>query len=184
MTLRTLFSWIPLAILALVFYVGCPSEDQDDDDNDSAATDDDVADDDAADDDAADDDAADDDAADDDAADDDAADDDTSAGVPNIVVTPPSLNFGVVNVGSTETLPLEIVNNGDGALEIIEMVCPLAEIAFNPFTGFIPPGGNETLAIDATCTVENEYYGNLTIVSNDPDENMIQIQVILVCDEA
>ena len=178
MTLHTLFSWIPLTALALCFFVGCPSDDDvTDDDDDSAVGDDDVADDDAADDDAADDDAADDDAVDDDAADDDVA------GDPDIVVNPPALNFGTVAVGTSAVEPLEIVNIGDGALEIFEMICPLKAITFNPFVGVIPPTGAETIPVTANCTVEEEVVGNLTIISNDPDESPMQIQVIVICDE-
>ena len=174
MTLRHLLSWIPLTILALVFYVGCPSEDETDDDDDSAVGDDDVADDDVADDDSA---------ADDDAADDDAADDDTATGDPNIVADPHTLNFGTVSVGSDSTLPLAIINTGDGPLEVFEMYTPLPAITFTAFVGVIPPQGNEVVQITATCTAEEEVIGNLMIVSDDADENPLRVQVILLCDE-
>jgi len=166
--------WFLCAVfaLALALCIGCP-EDETQDDDDSAAGDDDAADDDTGDDDTG----------DDDTGDDDTGDDDV-AGDPDIAATPPALNFGTVGVGNSATIPLEIANVGTGPLEIFEMVCPLPAISFTPFTGVIPPGSAETVPVTGTCTVEEEVGGMLVIASDDPDENPLQIQVILICDEA
>ena len=163
------------ALICGFVMVGCPEDDPvtDDDDDDSAAGDDDDA---TAGD-------------DDDSAmgdDDDATagdDDDTVAGDPDIQTAPGALNFGVINVGSTSDLPLDIRNLGTGDLQITNMVAPMSQINFTPFSGTIPPGGGETVVITAVCTIEEVATGNLIITSNDPDESPLSIQVSMDCDE-
>ena len=163
-----------LFLLSLGLVLGCPGDDSDDDTSE--------ADDDAADDDSGDDD----DVGDDDAADDDsgADDDDSAAGEPDLVVNPQVLDFGSVAVGSTLGLPLEIVNIGDGPLEIFDMVSPVTVITFTPFTGVLPPGAHEAVAFDATCTEVGEQTGHLVIQSSDPDEPQKLVPVTVMCVEA
>ena len=167
------------ALICGFVMVGCPEDDpvtDDDDDDDSAVGDDDDA---TADDD-------DDATADDDDDDDDATagdDDDTMAGDPDIQTAPGALNFGVIAVGSTSDLPLDIRNLGTGDLQITNMVSPMSQINFTPFTGPIPPQGSETVVITAVCTIEEIATGNLIITSNDPDESPLSLQVSMDCDE-
>ncbi len=171
----TTWKWTFLFALICGFVmVGCPEDEPvgDDDDDDSAAGDDDDAtagdDDDSA------------------VGDDDdtiPGDDDDAAGDPDIQTAPGALNFGVVSVGGTSDIPLDVRNLGTGDLEVFNMASPMSQINFTPFVGIIAPGGVETVVITAVCTVEEIATGNLIITSNDPDESPLSLQVSMDCDE-
>jgi len=101
------------------------------------------------------------------------------AGVPDIGVNPTSFNVTLPqNTVSNETLI--IGNNGDETLtySITSGVDWLSE---SPTSGTVNPSNqtNITITINTTGLSVGEYYANITIANNDPDENPVIIPVNL-----
>ena len=100
---------------------------------------------------------------------------------PKIEVLPKQLNFGVVDVGSTSTLGVNLFNNGASPLEILEF-----RIEGDPqdATSFIlsrqpppiiPPTENAVIEISfrPSLRLSEGHKANLVIGSNDPDNPQI-----------
>ena len=98
---------------------------------------------------------------------------------PDIWVSPTEFNVTLPqNMVSNETLI--IGNNGNGALtySITSGVDWLSE---SPTSGTVSPSNqtNITVTINTTALDVGEYYANITIVNNDPDENPVIVPVHL-----
>jgi len=93
---------------------------------------------------------------------------------PDITVTPASVNFGNVNVGSTSDETVTVKNEGSANLTIGTITSPAS-----PFSKVTDHCSNKTLTPNQTCTLTyrftptsvNGFNGNSNIPSNDPDEN-------------
>jgi immune inhibitor A len=100
---------------------------------------------------------------------------------PDIDVNATSFSF-TVQQNNTDNDILTISNLGNATLvwSITEVV-PAGWLTENPVSGSIVPGGfqNVTLSVDATGLVTGGYSCNLSIASNDPDENPLNITVNL-----
>ncbi|MBN1762511.1 MAG: hypothetical protein JW878_05475 [Methanomicrobia archaeon] len=100
-------------------------------------------------------------------------------GVPDISVEPISFDVSL-NQSDTWNDILEIGNDGNETLtySITDNDSWLDE---NPKSGSVPPGeyDNITVTIDTTGLPVDEYYANITITNNDPDENPVMIPVHL-----
>ena len=102
---------------------------------------------------------------------------------PDIEVSPLLLDFGNVPVGSFKTMTLLLSNRGPGDL-IIGAISTLAA----PFSIRSDQCSGQTLGPAGNCTIEvdfsplgqgNERFdGQLTIASNDPDENPVLVGLI------
>ncbi len=82
-------------------------------------------------------------------------------------IDPVSLSFGTVNVGSSVSLPVTIINPGDASLIISDITSSDAQYTFSsslPIT--VLPGGNTAIDITFTPTGEGTYPGNLSFVHN------------------
>ena len=85
-------------------------------------------------------------------------------------VSPASLNFGNVNVGSNATLPVTVNNTGTLALDISNIVSSDASITFAPnaFPVSVPAGGSQVFNVTFAPTVAGAVNGNLTFSHNGP----------------
>ena len=188
-----------LMLLPSLSLLGCEDTDDDDDtaaDDDDTGDDDDTADDDdddtGDDDDSADDD---DDSADDDddteeddddvSDDDDSTDDDDSEPTePDIDVNPANLQLGTLCVGMAMATQIDISNVGTADLTVtnVATLSPDIGVAFTtPQT--IPPGVTQYATVDVTCNAEIQIQAQITIESDDPDENPFIVTVTGDCDE-
>ena len=145
----------------------------DDDDDDDAADDDDIGDDDDADDDDADDD------------DDNAGDDDDAEG-PDIRVEPPQIVMDV-EVLAYASRDLRIYNDGSAELIVASMsqLIGTGGISVYTWTGSIPAGGYQDLspAVEASCHTSGLLQDTLRIVSNDANENPLDLSILADCYE-
>lgn len=100
---------------------------------------------------------------------------------PNIKITPNSVEFGQVSVGSTGDSNVEITNIGlqDLTINSIDLCNNTStEFTWQALTSnTISPGDSETLVISYTPTKNGSDSGCLEIDSNDPDESVESINV-------
>jgi hypothetical protein len=102
---------------------------------------------------------------------------------PDIYVSPSSLDF-TVPVGSNQTKYLTIGNESYATADLVvyDISSVQGWLTENP-TGFagISPGASEQAAVtaDAGGMSAGDYFGTITITSNDPDENPYQVPVTL-----
>jgi len=106
--------------------------------------------------------------------------------LPDIDVTPTSLNFGTVATGEASTLILTITNNGAGVLEVASLTPNNAAYTVDPTLGANPCGSlTPTLANGESCTVgvilesatEGTFNSTIAVDSNDPDEAQVAVPV-------
>ncbi len=102
------------------------------------------------------------------------------ASVPDLVVTPESINYGNVAQTITVTRTFSMFNNGSEPVEIESMILDtpgefeiVADAGFAPTTGgsgTIEPLGEAMVSVTYTPLDEGEDFGRILIASNDPDE--------------
>ncbi|HET9251863.1 MAG TPA: PKD domain-containing protein [Candidatus Eisenbacteria bacterium] len=98
----------------------------------------------------------------------------TAVSGPIITVNPLSLNFGVVNVGNSATLPITISNTGDETLII--SANNYSDPSFTTGGGMIlslSPGASANQDIFFNPTDGNTHSGTLTIESNASNGNLV-----------
>lgn len=85
-------------------------------------------------------------------------------------VSPSSLGFGNVNVGSNATLPVTVSNTGTAPLTISGVVSSSAQYTFAPgvFPLVIPVGGNSVLNVTFAPTAAGAINGTLTFTHDAP----------------
>ncbi len=118
---------------------------------------------------------------DDDTADDD--DDTTVAAGGEILVDPPQVvEYGSICLNTPTTHQVAVVNVGQEPLVISEMVCNIPIVSFTPYTGTLAPGsGPVILDLTATCTAVETFNAPLKILSNDPDDPIYNVYLVIDC---
>ncbi|MDP8240375.1 MAG: choice-of-anchor D domain-containing protein, partial [Candidatus Hatepunaea meridiana] len=98
---------------------------------------------------------------------------------PQISVDPGSIDFGEVAVDDTEEITLTIHNNGDGELEIEDIYLEADECFDYSYEGggSIGPGGSEDVIVMFSPYESGEFGGDLTIVSNDRENNEVYVSL-------
>ena len=96
-------------------------------------------------------------------------------GVPNIVVSADSLDFGVVVVGTDSLKTLTVSNNGDTSLSVTEIYTNSDEYSVDLRSFDLEPDEFQNLTITFTPTYEGTILDTLTILSNDPDEPVVEV---------
>jgi hypothetical protein len=83
---------------------------------------------------------------------------------PSFSMSPASLNFSNVAVGSSSTLPVTVSNTGTAALSISNITSSNAVFTFAPAAPIsIPAGGNTTINVTFTPTGSGPQTGSITI---------------------
>jgi len=101
-----------------------------------------------------------------------------AGGAPDISVDPGMLAFGEVTVGETETLAVTVGNNGDAALVISALNVIGAAFSVQETAPIEVAAGEETtLHVDFTPSASTPFQGQLIIVSNDPDESSVELNL-------
>jgi MYXO-CTERM domain-containing protein len=101
--------------------------------------------------------------------------------VPAIALSPGSLSFGTVTVGSTATLPVQVQDGGTAPLAV-SSITPCAgtsgEFTWSPPAPFtVAAGGSTTLSVTYAPTAASGDTGCLTIASNDPARPTVNLAV-------
>jgi hypothetical protein len=101
--------------------------------------------------------------------------------IAEIQINPGSLTATILQ-GATVTTTLEIDNLGAAALTWILEELPAAEwLSVDPSAGQVPPGGTAvvTVSFDGLGLAEGQYTTTLRLTSNDPDDPVLEIPVVL-----
>jgi PKD repeat protein len=99
---------------------------------------------------------------------------------PDITITPPSFNYGNVDVVTTASTTFTVQNDGTGDLVIGTVTDPAV-----PFSTTADTCTGQTLIPAATCTISinfaptgsTTYASNFNIPSNDPDEDLVSVSL-------
>ena len=99
----------------------------------------------------------------------------TVTGIPNIVLSQSSFNFGVVFTGQPANKTLVISNNGSGNLNIGNIVSSTPDFTVD-VTGFVlSPGLEQEVIITFDPATSGVINGMLTISGNDPDQPNVDV---------
>jgi len=94
-------------------------------------------------------------------------------------VSPTSISFGDVSVGSSKTVTLTITNTGAAAINIQNIYSSIPEVTVNadfskgPLS--IAAGGSLVVAVTFTPTARGNYSGELVIVSDDSSQPSVTV---------
>ena len=96
-------------------------------------------------------------------------------GVPNIDVSADSLDFGIVIVGTDSLKTLTVSNNGDISLSVTEIYTNTDEYSVDLTSFDLEPDEFQNLTITFAPSYEGTILDTLTILSNDPDEPVVEV---------
>jgi len=110
------------------------------------------------------------------------------APTPDIELDPPALDFGEVAVGSSVTRYVQVLNVGDGDLHIVQTAqtdSGAFTVETDPTGVTISPDGDVFVAlITYAPTTAVGDYGQLHIMSDDPDEPTVSLLLLGNCESA
>lgn len=98
----------------------------------------------------------------------------------DISVSQSSVDFGDLDLGSSLTKTLTVSNNGDADLLISNIMVSDSVFTYGgsiTLPQVLGPGSNKTLDITFTPTAETVYSGTVTLISDDPDDSYLDIDV-------
>ncbi|UII26306.1 choice-of-anchor D domain-containing protein [Fulvivirga maritima] len=98
--------------------------------------------------------------------------------VPDLVTDVQFLEFGSVFVGNTEELPISIVNNGLGDLELTDISVEGFAFDVEPSSLSLAPGEEGTLLVTFSPAYAGNINGTLNITSNDPSLSSLEIPLV------
>ncbi len=96
-------------------------------------------------------------------------------GVPNIVIQPAELDFGLVFMGYDSTLPLNISNNGSVTLSVTDISAVLPDYDAVPNSLDLGPGEDQNILVTFTPQAIGDRSDALSISSNDPEDPLLEI---------
>ncbi len=95
---------------------------------------------------------------------------------PDIYVLPSSINFGDTEIGTFSDEEFQIRNNGGATLEVYSVTSDDTHFEVTNHTD-IDPGGTVDVNVRFTPSSVGTKTGEITIISNDPDEPTISVSV-------
>ena len=104
----------------------------------------------------------------------------TEAPKPDINVSPLSVDFGSVPLGSSSTRDVTVSNTGTAVLHINNITISDGEFAINSgdISGTdLAPGASSTVTIVFTPSAVVAQSGTMTVTSNDPDEGSVNVSL-------
>jgi subtilisin family serine protease len=105
----------------------------------------------------------------------------TVTGAPNLLVTPPALEFADVFLNGTSAVTVVIKNNGTDVLNITSIT--IADEMFSVTDAEISLAAGQTYSAQVTFTPTaiGEFESTLTIESNDPDQPEFSVPITASC---
>ncbi len=102
------------------------------------------------------------------------------AGLPSVAVSPDSVNFGEVVVGTSSQIGVNVKNNGIGELEVAaasmsDISSPDLRVVDFPSTVSRDAAG--ILTLEYQPDIEGQDFGSVTLTSNDPDHPSVEIPI-------
>ncbi|MGH8004253.1 MAG: choice-of-anchor D domain-containing protein, partial [Limisphaerales bacterium] len=103
----------------------------------------------------------------------------TVAGIPNIVLSKDTLNFGDVFINYPDTLTLTVSNSGTGLLEVTGMSNNNPRFSLLDAGVFnVPPGDSHTLRVQFLPTAVGPQSDTLSIASTDSTDPTVYVQLL------
>ncbi|MCH8305803.1 MAG: choice-of-anchor D domain-containing protein, partial [Candidatus Marinimicrobia bacterium] len=102
----------------------------------------------------------------------------TVTGIPDIAVTPDTLDFGQSFVGYPDSLALNIANVGTDLLTISNVTTDAAEFTVSSTSFSVIQGKDVDISVILTASTEGPVSGILTITSDDPDESAYTVTLM------
>jgi von Willebrand factor type A domain/Abnormal spindle-like microcephaly-assoc'd, ASPM-SPD-2-Hydin len=97
---------------------------------------------------------------------------------PALSITPASLSFGTVRVGTASTpLPLGFQNTGGGILSVLNLAAPNRFQLNSTAPLSLGPGATASRNVTFSPSAETPFSGNITMSSNDPSRPTTQVPV-------
>ena len=94
----------------------------------------------------------------------------------DIALSIDSLDFGITQIDSTNSLQLSVINNGvDSTLQVTNITSSSPAFAASPTSISIPPDESATVTVSFTPTALVGYADSLTITCNDPNDPQVKI---------
>jgi len=90
-------------------------------------------------------------------------------------VSPTSISFGDIPIGSSKTVTLTITNTGASVIKIQNIYSSIPEVTTNPSTGNLTAGGSLVVAVTFKPTARGNYSGELVIVSDDSSKPSVTV---------
>jgi len=90
-------------------------------------------------------------------------------------VSPTSISFGDIPIGSSKTVTLTITNTGASVIKIQNIYSSIPEVTTNPSTGNLAAGGSLVVAVTFKPTARGNYSGELVIVSDDSSKPSVTV---------
>lgn len=98
-------------------------------------------------------------------------------GVPDIAVTPPSLEFGIVFLTYPKGLTLHVANAGTEPLIVSSIAAADPSVTVDATSFTIVPGSSRDVVVTMSPAASGPIATSLTIVSDDPDEGSVTVPV-------
>ncbi len=92
-------------------------------------------------------------------------------------ISPMHVRFPHLETGQRATKTVTLTNNGNTRLDITSLGTSHEDFSVSPSITAIPAGVSDTLTLTYTANASNAH-GNLSIVSNDPDENVKAVELL------
>jgi len=99
-------------------------------------------------------------------------------GVPDIELSPDTLNFDSVFVDDSDTLELQVSNIGTDILVVSNITTDNVDYSVDTTNFNLPPNDSQTVLVIFTPSSVGLSTGNLIVESNDPDEPMDTVALI------
>jgi hypothetical protein len=96
-------------------------------------------------------------------------------GIPDLALSPESLDFGTPFVGQVVTRTLQVTNLGTGRLEVTSVTPGLSAYAVDTGAFAVDPFQSHALSVTFSPTSAGLQNSILTIVSDDPDEGSVTV---------
>jgi len=95
--------------------------------------------------------------------------------IPDIHLETDSLNFGIIEIGDSQTDTLTVYNVGDDTLFVSDISCDNPDYSVNLESCEILQGDSLDILVTFAPTSHDIISGNLTIISDDPDESAVNV---------
>ncbi|MFN7935933.1 MAG: choice-of-anchor D domain-containing protein [Bryobacteraceae bacterium] len=96
--------------------------------------------------------------------------------IPEIAVSPSTLDFGTVNAGQQRELTLTVQNVGSATLNVSSIGSSHASVTATGTTRFaLEPGAQRAVAVQLRASTAGALTGSVTVTSDDPDRPSVSI---------
>jgi len=96
---------------------------------------------------------------------------------PDIDVSDNVMNFNAISIDSSKTMELIVYNNGNTNLDITSITSNSGDFIVTPGSMYLENGEQDTIQVTFDPSVVNDYVNILSIVSDDPDEGTVEVEL-------